>query len=153
MPEQLSPEAFIGRELRPQWTPSENDPPPLPPDAPQSEIQRQAAALLGADPQARLVIGDPSINGDQTYVRTQDVAWSAVDGEAVLLDLGSGYYFSLNGVGTAIWEKLDGEHTLASIHEAICSRFDVDAEVAWEDISTLVQRLCSQKLAVLAPCP
>jgi hypothetical protein len=87
--------------------------------------------------------------GNQVYRRKGEVTWSAIDGEAVLLDLASGYYFSLNAVGTVIWEMLDGQHTLGSIHRAICARFTVDSESAWEDLAALVHRLCGEKLATL----
>ncbi|HEX4270743.1 MAG TPA: PqqD family peptide modification chaperone [Rhizomicrobium sp.] len=144
--------AFIGRDLRPELGPSDKNPQPLPPDAPQDSLQKQASALLGDDMSARLGIGDPGgipLRADQTWTRKADVVWSTVDGEAVLLDLSSGYYFSLNKVGAVIWEMLDGDNSLQSIHDAICGRFRVDAAIAWEDIAALVRRLAGEKLAAL----
>jgi Coenzyme PQQ synthesis protein D (PqqD) len=91
------------------------------------------------------------IGPEQVWTRKADVVWSTVDGEAVLLDLSSGYYFSLNKVGAVIWEMLTGDDGLQSIHDAICARFRVDAAVAWEDIAALVRRLAGEKLVTLQP--
>jgi Coenzyme PQQ synthesis protein D (PqqD) len=152
MPDQPADMAFIGRALRPELGPSDKNPQPLSPDAPKDALQMQASALLGEDMSARLGIGDPGgvpLRADQSWTRKADVVWSTVDGEAVLLDLSSGYYFSLNKVGAVIWEMLDGEHSLQAIHDAICGRFRVDASTAWEDIAALVRRLAGEKLAAL----
>jgi hypothetical protein len=81
--------------------------------------------------------------------RRPDVVWSTVDGEAVLLDLASGYYFSLNRVGAVIWELFDGERTLGAVQEAVCSRFEASAETVWADLEALVRRLCADRLATL----
>lgn len=82
--------------------------------------------------------------------RRPDVVWSAVDGEAVLLDLAGGYYFSLNRVGAVIWELLDGERTLGAVQQAVCGRFEAAPETVWADLEALVQRLCAGKLATMA---
>jgi len=142
-------ESFIPRSLRPDLTFHENDAPPLAPDTPRPELRRRAADLLGADLRDRLGVGDPDappLDPGQVFARADDAVWSAVDGEAVLLDLASGYYFSLNTVGTAIWELLDGARTLGAIHDAVCARFQVDRERAWEDLTALIRRLRGEKL-------
>jgi hypothetical protein len=154
MPDQTPPpdpgNAFIHRGLRPQVGTSEDK--PLAADLPQESLQKRASALIGDDMSARLGIGDPGgipLGAGQTWTRKPDVVWSTVDGEAVLLDLSSGYYFSLNKVGAVVWEMLDGDHSLQSIHDAICGRFRVDQATAWEDVAALVRRLAGEKLAAL----
>jgi Coenzyme PQQ synthesis protein D (PqqD) len=42
-----------------------------------------------------------------------------LDGETVLLDLGTGRCFRLNPVGTAVWEHCTGTATLQQIHHAV----------------------------------
>ena len=86
---------------------------------------------------------------EQIWTRKPDVVWSAVDGEAVLLDVASGYYFSLNKVGAIVWDMLDGEKSLGVIRDAICARFSVSPETAWRDISGLIQHLAREKLAII----
>src|ERR1035437_1945172 len=139
--------AFISRELRPDLTIREEGESPLAPDTPHPELRRRAAEVLGPWLSERLGLGGPDapVVPGNVCARQPDVIWSAVDGEAVLLDLASGYYFSLNPVGTVIWDLLDGERTLGAIHEAICARFEVTPETAWADLEVLVRRLCDDK--------
>lgn len=35
------------------------------------------------------------------------ITYRIIDGEAVILNLDSGYYYSLNSVGTSIWEMIN----------------------------------------------
>ena len=70
-----------------------------------------------------------------------DVLMRELEGEAVLLNLESGVYYTLNPVGTAIWEQLTGEQTLTEILSAICTRYGVSAETARRDLAALATRL------------
>lgn len=155
MPDQPSidahEKAFIPRELRPSPADGEEDPAPIEPDTPHSELRRRAAEVLGPALCERLGLsgGEVPIEPGNVCTRQPDVIWSAVDHEAVLLHLTSGYYFSLNQVGTVIWDLLDGTRTLGEIHGAICRRFAVEPQTAWADIEVLVRRLCADKLATL----
>ena len=148
-------QAFIARELRPGLTCRGEAAAPLAPDTPLPELRRRAAEVLGPRLSERLGLGGPeaAVAPGDVYTRQPDVIWSAVDGEAVLLDLASGYYFSLNRVGTAVWDLLDGKRTLGAIHVAICARFDVTSETAWADLEVLVRRLCADKLAKIEAQP
>jgi len=74
------------------------------------------------------------------------VTSTILDGEAVLLNLDNGRYYSLNRVGTAAWELMTGDRPLAEIHSAICDRFNVTEEVASRDLVALVTRLRQEKL-------
>ncbi len=144
--------AFIPRELRPDLSFPEDAEPPLAPDASHAELRRCAGGVLGSWLRDRLGMSDPDaapLSPERICRRNPDVAWTAVDGEAVLLDLASGYYFSLNGVGTAIWEWLDGERTLGDVHQAMCRRYEVGTDTAWEDLAALVHRLNADKLVTV----
>jgi hypothetical protein len=78
-----------------------------------------------------------------------DVQCSVLEGEAVLLDLESGLYYTLNRVGTIAWEYFTGDYTLSQVLEAICERFDVDNEVARRDLFALVHHLSQEGLVQL----
>lgn len=72
-----------------------------------------------------------------------------VDGEALLIDLQTGNYFSLNAVGTRIWESLDGSMTVQDIIHMVVDEYDVDVERAEADVLTLVNDLISEGLAIV----
>jgi hypothetical protein len=51
------------------------------------------------------------------------VTFEVVADEAILIDMETGTYFSLNEVGTLFWKKLDGETTIAVHAQAIARRY------------------------------
>ena len=69
-----------------------------------------------------------------------------MDGETVLLDLSSGRYYTLNRVGSVIWEQCTGDKTISDIQAALCDRFDVAPERALDDLVTLVNDLIQEGL-------
>lgn len=87
---------------------------------------------------------------DCRFQSHEDVQSSFLDGEAVLLNLENGMYYSLNRVGTVIWELCDGGHTLADILEKVCENFEVEEEQAKHDLLAISSELLEQKLLIPA---
>lgn len=84
---------------------------------------------------------------DQITLRhSLDVQGTNMDGETVLLDLSTGRYYTLNRLGSVIWEHCDGSHTIRDIHPILCDRFDVDHERAFDDLVALVNQLVHEGL-------
>jgi len=67
-----------------------------------------------------------------------------VGDETVLLDLSSGIYFGLDGVGKRIWELVAEGHSLGEAATLIASSYEVDEATAQADViefaSDLVER-------------
>ncbi len=76
----------------------------------------------------------------------EDVHCTVLDGEAVLLNLENGHYYSLNRVGSAIWEHCDGKRTLEEILHEICQRFDVGEDRARGDLLAITSQLLKEEL-------
>ncbi|MEK7762934.1 MAG: PqqD family protein [Nitrospirota bacterium] len=84
---------------------------------------------------------------DCTVLRASpDVQGTTMDGETVLLDLSTGRYYTLNRLGSVIWEHCAGQSTIADIHTAICERFEVAPERALDDLVMLVNELLQEGL-------
>lgn len=84
---------------------------------------------------------------DQATLRhSLDVQGTNMDGETVLLDLSTGRYYTLNRLGSVIWEHCTGRHTISDIHAILCDRFDVVPERALGDLVTLVNQLVQEGL-------
>ncbi len=79
-------------------------------------------------------------------LRNKTVLWRELDGEVILLDPKQGCSYNLNQVGTLIWKMLDGQHTTADIVEAICEAFEVEPELALQDLKLLLDELRSNNL-------
>lgn len=78
--------------------------------------------------------------------RNSDVQATNMDGETVLLDLGTGRYYTLNQIGSLIWELCTGTQTISDIHAVLCDRFDVVPERALDDLVALVNQLTLEGL-------
>ncbi len=77
-----------------------------------------------------------------TYAIAEQVVFEVVDGEAVLLDLDSGTYFKLNGVGARTWQLLEaGPRSLSELAEVLVQEFEVTPEVLVGDLEVLLSEL------------
>ena len=75
-----------------------------------------------------------------------DVIVTELDGEAVLLNLETKLYFSLNATGVAIWKLLEEGLTLGQIGERLFQEYDVTPEKAQQSVLDLVGQLNDEKL-------
>ena len=66
--------------------------------------------------------------------------------ETVLLDLHSGMYFGLDGVGKRIWESIGEGLTLGETSQVIMSEFEVDEATAQSDVFEFVSDLVERGL-------
>jgi Coenzyme PQQ synthesis protein D (PqqD) len=106
-----------------------------------SEEERRQVERGGQSKQAQLMRSFPQPN--------PNVQGTTLDGETVLLDLGSGRYYTLNRVGTAIWERCTGSQSLQDIHAALCTRFEASSERIADDLVALVTHLGHEGLLSL----
>jgi hypothetical protein len=81
----------------------------------------------------------------------KDVAAKVVDGEAIILNLANGMYYSTDGVGADIWRVLARTPTTEEIVEAIAARYAVPHSDARADIERLVDELLQENLLIRVP--
>jgi len=70
-----------------------------------------------------------------------DVLDQEVQGESVLLHLGSESYFGLNPLGTLVWQRLQAGMTLRRIHGLLLDEYAVEADQIEHDLLALVEDL------------
>ena len=84
---------------------------------------------------------------DQTILRpSPDVQGTNMEGETVLLDLSTGRYYTLNRLGSVIWEHCTGQCTIRDIHAVLCDRFEVSPDRALDDLVALINQLVKEGL-------
>jgi hypothetical protein len=71
-----------------------------------------------------------------------------VAGEALVINLSSGDYYSLDGIGTHIWENIDGTRTVRDLMELIVDEYDVGRDQVVADVLRLVEQLTDEGLVV-----
>lgn len=61
--------------------------------------------------------------------------------ETVLLDLDSGVYYTLDEIGSRIWELAAEARTLAEVSQSLIDEYDVDAATAERDVLEFASEL------------
>jgi hypothetical protein len=82
---------------------------------------------------------------------SQDVVFRSLEGEAVLVHLGTNRIYSLNPTGARFWELLAERRSDSEIKEQLMREFDVGAEQLESEIETLVASLESEGLVTAEP--
>ncbi len=85
--------------------------------------------------------------------RTNETAFRIINGEAVIMNLTTGYYYSINEVGARIWDLCDGGHSIKDIALFISQEFDTAEERAGQDVVELLNDLDSEKLVIIRENP
>ena len=81
------------------------------------------------------------INAQSKIKRLGNISWKEMEDESVLLDLGSGNYFSTNPVGLFIWKSLNGRAMVEKIARRLAAKFDVRQEMALKDTLAFINKL------------
>jgi len=82
-----------------------------------------------------------------TRVRPKATA-KVIDGEAIIMNLSNGLYFSMDNVGADVWLLVERRHSASEMAETIAARYNVSSEVTLADVSTLLQELLHEDLVV-----
>ncbi len=77
---------------------------------------------------------------------TANATYQSVEGEAILIHLQTGTYYSLNDVGTTFWELIDGAHTLGDCAAKIAAEYDAPVDVITGDLLELAEDLMKEGL-------
>ena len=75
-----------------------------------------------------------------------EVVFTELDKDAVLLNLTTKMYYTLNETGLRIWQLAENDLTVKEISEKLQEEFDVTPEKANESVLNLITELISEKL-------
>jgi hypothetical protein len=82
--------------------------------------------------------------------RSGEIAAKVIDGEAIIMNLSNGMYYSMDQVGAAIWTLAESGHTVGRIGEVLAARFGIDRQTANRDVADLIEHLASEELVVVS---
>ncbi len=86
-------------------------------------------------------------------LKTDNTAATVIDGEAIIVNLTTGVYYSMDKVGAAVWEMMEQGMSVPQISAAIAARYEVDANTALADIEALTEKLDAEDLIVITDEP
>jgi hypothetical protein len=78
--------------------------------------------------------------------RSPNATFQVVADEAILIHLQTGVYYSLNEVGTAFWELLDGQRSLHDCAAHLAAEYNAPPEVILADLDELAGELAKEGL-------
>ncbi|MGH7825143.1 MAG: PqqD family protein [Candidatus Binatia bacterium] len=82
-----------------------------------------------------------------TRVRVcEEVAAKVIDGEAIIINLANGIYYSMDKVGGLIWDLLERGDNLAEVVDGLVMRYEVARDQARADVDKLASELLEEKL-------
>jgi len=95
--------------------------------------------------------GTMTITLDTRLALSPDAVSRELDGEAVILHLGSGQYFGLDPIGTRIWTLLGEHHRPRDVAAVLVGEYDVRPQQLETDLLDLLTRLADRDLIHVAP--
>ena len=87
-----------------------------------------------------------TLSDDSLVKASGDQVSSEVDGEMVSVNLKSGLYYSLNAVGSRIWQLVQEPSSVRDIRETIVEEYEVEAERCGRDVVRLLNDLAARGL-------
>lgn len=72
-----------------------------------------------------------------------------LEDESILLDLESEYYFSLDDVGTRIWQLLSEHPDTETVLALMLDEYDVDEATLRQDMAVLIEKLVDAGLVTV----
>ena len=86
-------------------------------------------------------------------VRSPGVVSEIIDGEAVIMNLKSGNYFSTDRAGALIWDWIGQGRDRASIMAGLSAAYDADKSTIEDTTSRFIDELITQELIEVADKP
>jgi len=84
----------------------------------------------------------------ETFKHAPNTAWRRIDDEAVVLDLRTSVYYSLNDTAAFVWERVGEGLNAEQIAQRLVEEFDPSPESALRDVEELLRDLRKNELIV-----
>ena len=91
--------------------------------------------------------------GDRFRINSPSIVNETIDGEAVMINLDTGSYYSTDRVGAVIWALIDDGRTLGEILSLLAERYEGNAADIETAARHFIQQLCAESLIVTAEAP
>jgi hypothetical protein len=79
------------------------------------------------------------------------VVHETIDGETILIHMGTGTYYSVDGAGSDIWNLAAAGLPAPRIAERIAERYGAEAEVVMRCVDELTAELVDEELLIAVP--
>jgi hypothetical protein len=88
------------------------------------------------------------MNLSDRYKVNQEVIHQTIDDEVVIVNLGSGIYYSLDKIGAVIWNYVEKNESIGEMINNIYSNYDCTIQELRDTVSELLSSLVDEKLII-----
>ena len=81
--------------------------------------------------------------------RHPEATHQTVGEEAIIINLNTGTYYSLNDTGTMFWDLIDGQRTITDCARAIAAEYQVEIELVETDLLELAGEFQAEGLIIV----
>ncbi len=82
--------------------------------------------------------------------QADSVTFEIVADEAILIDINTGIYFSLNEIGTEFWQMMDGSQTIEQQAATLAAKYEVEPEMVVSDLLELAEEMAKDNLITIS---
>jgi hypothetical protein len=87
-----------------------------------------------------------TVDPSKSVTRNSEIAVARLDGEMVLLNPKTGDCYTLDRVGSHVWDHADGRRTVSDLARHVAATFDVTPATATADLMVLLEDLLKEGL-------
>jgi hypothetical protein len=92
-----------------------------------------------------------SVQADARFIRNREVVSRQIEGELVIVPIRRGVgdlnsLYTLNSVGSILWEFMTESHTVPEMVNRVCDEFEVTSIEAQADIQEFLGSMLEEKL-------
>ncbi len=80
------------------------------------------------------------------FIQNKKIIQSKIREEVVMMDIDSGFYFGMNGVGSVIWQHLSNAITLDDLVCKLMEEFKVDKQTCETDTIEFLDKLLEKNI-------
>jgi len=76
----------------------------------------------------------------------ESLIWREVDGQVIVLDMGSSSYLAINDSGAELWKAIAAGATRLELVEHLCRTYELDEQTAMRDVDAFVSTMQAHEL-------
>lgn len=80
------------------------------------------------------------------FARDPEVVGKVIDGEAIIINLATGMYYSADEVGGLIWTLFEQGHSIGEVAAHVAAHYEIEVDRARRDIDRIAVRLVEEGL-------
>lgn len=79
----------------------------------------------------------------------EKIFWRTVEGQVIILNVDTGYYYNLDEIGTLVWNMAFDNKTADQIIAEILNNYETDERSARRDVRALLMEMQNEKLITI----